>query len=44
LRNHSTPVVARTRDGATYVDLRTIDPDDDAVVVAALAGTSGDWR
>ncbi len=37
LRVAPTPIVARTRDGITLLDLRTIDPADDAAVVAALA-------
>ncbi len=36
LRSSSPPVVARTRDGATLLDLRTIDPGSDGVVAAAL--------
>ncbi len=37
LRAALTPIVARTRDGATLIDLRTIDPADDALVAAAIA-------
>ena len=36
LRAHSTPVIARTRDGATILDLRSVEPADDAEVVAAI--------
>jgi L-seryl-tRNA(Ser) seleniumtransferase len=36
LRSSSPPVVARTRDGATLLDLRTIEPGSDGVVAAAL--------
>lgn len=36
LRRHTVPVIARVRDQITYVDLRTVDPADDAVVAAAL--------
>ena len=36
LRAHQTPVIARVVDGRTVLDLRTIEPDDDAIVVAAL--------
>jgi L-seryl-tRNA(Ser) seleniumtransferase len=32
-----TPVVATVRDGATWLDLRTVDPDDDPALAAALA-------
>ncbi len=31
-----TPIVARRRDGALHIDLRTVDQDDDRVVAAAL--------
>ena len=37
LRSAPTPVIARTRDGRTLLDLRTIDPADDDLVAAALA-------
>jgi L-seryl-tRNA(Ser) seleniumtransferase len=37
LRAWSTPIIARVNEGATYLDLRTIDPTDDAPVRAALA-------
>lgn len=36
LRSHTTPVIARVRDGHTYIDLRSVDPDDDIIVIAAL--------
>ena len=36
LRSLSRPIIARVIDGATVVDLRTVHPDDDAEVVAAL--------
>ncbi len=36
LRAHPTPVIARVRDGRTYIDLRSVDPADDAIVIAAL--------
>jgi L-seryl-tRNA(Ser) seleniumtransferase len=43
LRRHDPPVIARTRDDLTLLDLRSVDPDDDPVVVAALhsIATSG---
>ncbi len=41
LRAGATPIVARTRDGATLVDVRTVDPADDALVAAALAALPG---
>jgi L-seryl-tRNA(Ser) seleniumtransferase len=37
LRAHEMPVVARVREGRTYLDLRSVDPCDDDVLVAALA-------
>jgi L-seryl-tRNA(Ser) seleniumtransferase len=36
LRAHPVPVIARVRDHHTVVDLRTIDPDDDQIVLDAL--------
>lgn len=36
LRAHQPPVIARTRDGRTVLDLRSVDPADDPVVVDAL--------
>ncbi len=36
LRRHDPPVIARTRDDLTLLDLRSVDPDDDGVVVSAL--------
>ncbi|MFM7252335.1 MAG: L-seryl-tRNA(Sec) selenium transferase [Ilumatobacteraceae bacterium] len=36
LRACTPPVIARTRDGATLLDLRSVDPDDDDLVAAAL--------
>ncbi|MFW2333729.1 L-seryl-tRNA(Sec) selenium transferase [Ilumatobacter sp.] len=36
LRGHTTPVIARTRDGRTVLDLRSVDPGDDAIVADAL--------
>jgi L-seryl-tRNA(Ser) seleniumtransferase len=36
LRNHSTPVIARSRDHRTFLDLRAVDPADHPVIVAAL--------
>ncbi len=37
LRRHDPPVIARVRDGATVLDLRSVDPDDDGVLRDALA-------
>jgi len=36
LRSGTPPIIARTRDGATWFDLRTIDPSNDDDVAAAL--------
>jgi L-seryl-tRNA(Ser) seleniumtransferase len=36
LRDHDPPVIARTRDDRTFLDLRSVDPGDDHVVVDAL--------
>ena len=36
LRGHAPPVIARVRDGRTVLDLRTVEPEDDAVVAAAV--------
>jgi L-seryl-tRNA(Ser) seleniumtransferase len=36
LREHETPVIARTRDGRTFLDLRSVDAADDDVVISAL--------
>jgi L-seryl-tRNA(Ser) seleniumtransferase len=36
LRDHEPPVIARSRDDRTMLDLRSVHPDDDAVVIAAL--------
>ncbi len=37
LRNHEPPVIGRTRDGRTYLDLRSVESDDDTIVIAALS-------
>lgn len=37
LADHDPPVIAARRDGATVVNLRSVDPDDDLIVAAALA-------
>jgi L-seryl-tRNA(Ser) seleniumtransferase len=36
LRSCVPPIIARVRDNATYLDLRTVDPVDDATIVTAL--------
>ena len=40
LRAADPPVVARVREGRTYLDLRTVDPADDAALTEALAALS----
>lgn len=43
LRRHATPVVARSRDDHTALDLRAVDPSDDRLLVEALlAGAATD--
>jgi len=37
LRGQPTPIIGRVREGVTYLDLRSVDPADDALVAAALA-------
>lgn len=37
LRSWATPIIARSADGATVLDLRTVDPADDAVLTEALS-------
>lgn len=37
LRANDPPVIARVADDSTILDLRTVHPDDDAVVAAAIA-------
>jgi hypothetical protein len=37
LRHHGIPVIARTFDKVTYLDMRSVSPADDHIVVAALA-------
>ncbi len=41
LRAGDPPVVARAREGRTFLDLRTVDPADDDVVTAALRAATG---
>ncbi len=36
LRANDPPVIGRARDGRTYLDLRSVDPSDDDVLIAAL--------
>ena len=39
LRDADTPVIARVRDNATIIDLRTVDPSDDSLVADAIASS-----
>ncbi|MCP3939348.1 MAG: L-seryl-tRNA(Sec) selenium transferase, partial [Actinomycetia bacterium] len=39
LRDHTTPIIARVHEGRTLLDLRTIDPADDAIITSALAAS-----
>ena len=41
LRSGTPPVVGYLRDGRLLLDLRTIDPEDDAALVAAVAAARG---
>ena len=41
LRARPRPLVARVEDGATWIDLRTVDPDDDVELAAAVAAAFG---
>ncbi len=38
LRAGMTPIVARVRDGRTSLDLRTVDPADDSLIITAVVG------
>ena len=38
LRAQATPIVARVREGRTFLDLRSVDPGDDEIVAGALTG------
>ncbi len=42
LRTHETPVVGYVREGRVVLDLRTVDPADDADLVAAVAAALGE--
>jgi L-seryl-tRNA(Ser) seleniumtransferase len=44
LRDRDLPIVGRIQDGATICDLRTVDPEDDNEVVAALREAVGALR
>ena len=39
LRVHERPVIARSRDDRTMLDLRSVDPADDATIIAALTAS-----
>jgi L-seryl-tRNA(Ser) seleniumtransferase len=38
LRAHTVPIIARAREGATTLDLRTVNPTDDLELVVAISG------
>jgi hypothetical protein len=38
LRSHAIPVIGRVRESATILDLRSVDPADDAILADALRG------
>lgn len=40
LRLHNTPIIARTVDGTTYLDLRSVHPNDDPLICDALLSVS----
>ncbi|MFM8857024.1 MAG: L-seryl-tRNA(Sec) selenium transferase [Actinomycetota bacterium] len=40
-RRNSVPIIARVRDDRTLLDLRTVDPADDQIVIAALSNILG---
>ncbi len=39
LRRHDPPVIGRSRDERTMLDLRSVDPSDDAAIIAALTAS-----
>ncbi len=41
LREWETPIITRVEDGRVLIDLRTVDPEQDAVVVAAMESLDG---
>jgi L-seryl-tRNA(Ser) seleniumtransferase len=41
LRRRDRPIIARTRDGRTMLDLRSVDPADDPTIVEALVALGG---
>ena len=42
LRAHEPPVIARSREGVTSIDLRAVPPSADEVIVAALQSVAGE--
>jgi hypothetical protein len=40
LRMHATPVIARTVTNSTYIDLRSVHPNDDHIIIEALTSLS----
>jgi L-seryl-tRNA(Ser) seleniumtransferase len=43
LRQWMTPVIARVEDGRVLLDLRTVSPEQDVVVVTAVEAVNGNW-
>jgi L-seryl-tRNA(Ser) seleniumtransferase len=43
LRGWATPIIARVEDGRVVLDLRTVEPEQDAVVGEALEKVTGNW-
>ena len=42
LRQWETPIIARVEDGRVLLDLRTVEPAQDEIIVAALQGITGE--
>ena len=43
LRGWETPIIARVEDGRVLLDLRTVEPEQDAVIAEALEKATGNW-
>jgi L-seryl-tRNA(Ser) seleniumtransferase len=43
LREWATPIIARVEDGRVLLDLRTVEPEQDAVIAEALSKVTGNW-
>ena len=42
LRAHKTPVISRVEDGRVVIDLRTVAPDEEAIIIDALVSAAGE--